>query len=244
MGKRKIIEIDEDKCTGCGECVIACAEGALEVIDGKAKVVNEVFCDGLGACIGECPEGALTIVERDAPDFDEEAVKRHLADAGGDRAEEADDSHPCGCPSATPMMLRRVHAPPSTATEDTANRRPSELVNWPVQWRLVQPSSPFYRNADILLAADCCPFAYADFHKDFMKDKPIVIGCPKLEEQSAFLEKLVRLFSEAKPRSVKVAMMEVPCCSGLMALAKEALKKAGSDASVDGVIIGIDGSLK
>lgn len=243
MGKRKIIEIDEDKCTGCGECVVACAEGALAIIDGKAKVVNEVFCDGLGACIGECPEGALRIVERDAPEFDEEAVKRHLAGASADEPAAANESgHACGCPSAVPMLLRRPQkeSVPAQAEEE----KPSELVNWPVQWRLIQPASPFFRNADILLAADCGPFAYAGFHPEFMRGKPTVIGCPKLEEQSAFLDKLVRLFSEAKPRSVRVVMMEVPCCSGLLALAKEALRRAGSDAKVDSVVIGIDGSLK
>lgn len=244
MGKRKIIEIDEDKCTGCGECVVACAEGALAIIDGKAKVVNEIFCDGLGDCIGECPEGALQIVERDAPEFDEEAVKKHLASTEDQPDNHAVEEHACGCPSATPMLLRRVQPSTSASPEQGIAQSPSELVNWPVQWRLVQPASPFFKNADILLAADCGPFTYPDFHKDFMKGKPVVIGCPKLEEQKAFLDKLVQLFSEAKPRSIKVVMMEVPCCSGLQALAKEALKRAGSDAPVDSVVLGIDGSLK
>ncbi len=237
--RRKIIKIDEEKCTGCGQCVIACAEGALAIIDGKAKVVNDVFCDGLGACIGECPEGALEIVEREAPEFDEEAVKKHLASH-----HETADGHACGCPSATPMLLRRVQpdAPPAHATEKSA--KPSELVNWPVQWRLVSPSASYLKNADILLAADCAPFAYADFHREFMRGKPVIIGCPKLEEQKAFLDKLEQVFSEAKPRSVRVVMMEVPCCSGLLALAKEALRRAGTTASVEEVIIGIDGSMK
>lgn len=237
--RRKIIKIDEEKCTGCGQCVIACAEGALAIIDGKAKVVNDVFCDGLGACIGECPEGALEIVEREAPEFDEEAVKKHLADH-----HETAEGHACGCPSATPMLLRKVQpdAPSAYATE--ASTKPSELVNWPVQWRLVSPSASYLKNADILLAADCAPFAYADFHREFMRGKPVIIGCPKLEEQKAFLDKLEQVFSEAKPRSVRVVMMEVPCCSGLLALAKEALRRTGTAASVEGVIIGIDGSMK
>ncbi|MDH3366052.1 MAG: 4Fe-4S binding protein [Thermoplasmata archaeon] len=242
--KRKIIEIDEEKCNGCSQCVIACAEGALEIVDGKAKVVNEVFCDGLGACIGECPEGALEIVERDAPDFDEEAVKEHLSGTDGHHGHDTAGDHACGCPSATPMLLRKVHPGVSTPEVAETAERPSELVNWPVQWRLVAPSAPFLKNADILLAADCAPFAHAGFHQEFMRGKPVIIGCPKLEEQKAFLEKLERVFSEAKPRSVKVVMMEVPCCSGLLALAKEALRRAGCEASVDSAVIGIDGSLK
>lgn len=243
MGTRKIIEIDEDKCTGCGECVIACAEGALAIIDGKAKVVNEVFCDGLGACIGECPEGALRIVERDAPEFDEEAVKRHLE-------EEAESRRPmlagagCGCPSAAPVLLRSQPLTVTPSGDDSGHRTESELVNWPVQWRLVSPDAPFLKGADILLAADCAPFAHPDFHGSFMRGKPVIIGCPKLEEQMAFLEKLEGVFREAKPRSVSVVMMEVPCCSGLLALAKEAAKRAGSSAAMDSVVIGIDGELK
>jgi NAD-dependent dihydropyrimidine dehydrogenase PreA subunit len=242
--KRKIIKIDEEKCNGCGQCVIACAEGALAIIDGKAKVISDVFCDGLGACIGECPEGALEIIEREAPEFDEEAVKEHLARAEVDHGHGTSEGHACGCPSATPMLLRKVQ--PSASTPQTAGTavKQSELVNWPVQWRLVSPAASYLKNADILLAADCAPFAYADFHNEFMRGKPVIIGCPKLEEQRAFLEKLVQVFSEARPRSVKVVMLEVPCCSGLEALAKEALKRAGSVAPVDSVIIGIDGNLK
>jgi len=240
--KRKIIKIDEEKCTGCGECVIACAEGALAIIDGKAKVINDVFCDGLGACIGECPEGALEIIEREAPEFDEDAVKEHLA--GADADHDAAEGHPCGCPSATPMLLRKVQSGASTSQAAGTAMKQSELVNWPVQWRLVSPSAPYLKNADILLAADCAPFAFADFHSEFMRGKPVIIGCPKLEEQRAFLEKLEQVFSKARPRSVKVVMLEVPCCSGLEVLAKEALKRVGSVAPVESVIIGIDGGLK
>ena len=243
MGKRKIIEIDEEKCNGCGQCVIACAEGALAIIDGKAKVVNEVFCDGLGACIGECPEDALWIVEREAPEFDEEAVKEHL------RSEETlprtgqHAGHVCGCPSAVPVLLRKAEESPAIAEYPEAKQGESELMNWPVQWRLVQPSAPFLKGADILLAAHCAPFAYPDFHMSFMRGKPVIIGCPKLEEQKAFLEKLEAVFREARPRSVKVVMMEVPCCGGLVALAKEAAIRTGSSALIDSVVIGIDGSV-
>ncbi|UCE80948.1 MAG: 4Fe-4S binding protein [Methanobacteriota archaeon] len=244
MVRRKIIEIDENKCTGCGECVVACAEGALAVIDGKARVLNEVFCDGLGACIGECPEEALQIVEKEAPGFDDEAVKKHLASIEHAPAEIVAEAHPCACPSAVPTLLKDVEQSTTVSAENDAIPGKSELVNWPVQWRLVQPSSPFFKDAHILLAADCCPFTYPNFHKDFLKNRPTVIGCPKLDEQEAFLKRLVDLFSEAKPKSVKVVMMEVPCCSALLTLTKKALELAGSDAPVESVVIGIDGRLK
>ncbi len=246
MGRRKIIEIDEEKCTGCGQCVIACAEGALAIIDGKAKVVNEVFCDGLGACIGECPEDALRIVEREAPEFDEEAVKGHLkSDGQGPHAPAtASQGAACGCPSAAPVFLRPGTPTATSADDDSAAPAESELVNWPVQWRLIQPSAPFLRGADILLAADCAPLAHPDFHRSFMRGRPVVIGCPKLEEQKAFLERLEGIFREAKPRSVRVVMMEVPCCGGLLALAEEAARRAGSSAAIDSLVLGIDGHIK
>ena len=235
MVKRKIIEIDEERCDGCGNCVVACAEGALKIVDGKAKVVNEVFCDGLGACIGECPQDALRIVEREAPEFDEEAVEEHLGGRDDTPPEDA-----CGCPSAKPMAIDRK--PGSDEGRTQALR--SELANWPVQWRLVQPASPFYRGADMLLAADCVPFAYADFHGEFLRGRPLVIGCPKLDEQEAFLDKLTALFREARPESVTVVMMEVPCCSGLARLAERAIAASGRRIRLDGIVVGIDGSLK
>ncbi|UCE90944.1 MAG: 4Fe-4S binding protein [Methanobacteriota archaeon] len=244
MAMRKIIEIDEDRCNGCGQCVIACAEGALEIIDGKAKVVNEVFCDGLGACIGECPEDALKIIEREAPEFDEEAVKKHLDRKGAESGAEAHANAACGCPSAVPVLLRSGPPTASTASDEAARDEASELVSWPVQWRLISPQAPFLKGADILLAADCAPFAYPDFHRSFMRGKPVVIGCPKLEEQMAFLDKLEIIFREARPRSVSVVMMEVPCCGGLLALAKEAAKRAGVPTDIDSVVIGIDGRVK
>ena len=232
MVKRKIIEIDEERCTGCGNCVVSCAEGALAIVDGKAKVVNEVFCDGLGACIGDCPEDALRIVEREAPEFDEGAVKEHLAAAKA-------EPEPCGCPSSTPMLLRRqTHAEPG---EPGPANLASELTNWPVQWRLVQPSAPFFKNADLLIAADCVPFAHAGFHRTFIKGRPLVIGCPKLDEQGAFLDKLAFLFRDAAPRSVTVVVMEVPCCSGLVRMVQEAIRRSGREIPLETHVVGIDG---
>ncbi|HIH00923.1 TPA: 4Fe-4S binding protein [Thermoplasmata archaeon] len=234
MVKRKIIEIDEERCTGCGNCVTSCAEGALAIVDGKAKVVNEVFCDGLGACIGECPEDALRIVEREAPEFDEEAVKEHLDEAKA-------EPEPCGCPASTPMLLRRSPKSEDVSSGPEPEATASELANWPVQWRLVQPSAPFFKGADLLIAADCVPFAHAGFHRAFIKGRPLVIGCPKLDEQGAFLDKLSFLFRDAVPKSVTVVVMEVPCCSGLVRMVQEAIRRSGRDIPLETHIVGIDG---
>ncbi len=239
---RKIIEIDEEKCTGCGLCVTSCDEGALAIVNEKAKVVNEVFCDGLGACIGECPEDALRIIERDVPEFNEEAVKEHLADRSVDACHSSHgDAEPCGCPSASPMLLRRPDPQASSTPSAETAGTDSELVNWPVQWRLIQPASPFFKKADLLVAADCVPFARADFHQSFLKGKPLVIGCPKLDEQGAFQGKLSNLFRDATPRSVTVVVMEVPCCSGLVKMVKEAIRKSGREIPIEIHVIGIDG---
>ncbi len=243
MAMRKIIEIDEEKCTGCGQCVTSCAEGALAIVDGKAKVVNEVFCDGLGACIGDCPEGALRIVEREAPEFDEEAVKEHLANGGPTTATHDEGEKPCGCPSSAPILLKQDLTKPAGAAAGDVKGRSSQLVNWPVQWRLIQPGAPFFKNADLLIAADCVPFAHADFHRLFLKGRPLVMGCPKLDEQGAFLDKLTHLFRDAKPASLTVVIMEVPCCSGLVRLVQEAVRKSGRNIPVETFVVGIDGRI-
>ncbi len=242
MAVRKIIEIDEEKCDGCGQCVVACAEGALRIVDGKAKVVSDVFCDGLGACIGECPQGALRIVEREAPGFDEEAVKEHL---GGGRAQAGGHSatEPCGCPSSNPMILRAGQGAARAQDVPRGDSLPPELTNWPVQWRLVQPLMPFFKGADLLLSADCVPYAYRDFHGRFLKGRPVITGCPKLDEQQAYLEKLTALFKEARPKSVTVVIMEVPCCQGLVRLTTEALRRSGTDIPVRKHVVTIEGKV-
>lgn len=241
MAVRKIIEIDEDKCTGCGACVTSCAEGALRIVDGKAKVVNEVFCDGLGACIGECPEGALKIIEREAPEFDESAVEEHLGKHKGSGLE----PEPCGCPSSNPMILTAKNGgmPHRARHAEGYAELPPELTNWPVQWRLVSSAMPFFKGKDILLAADCVPFAFRDFHGRFLRDKPVIIGCPKLDDQKGYLEKLTDVFKNATPRSVTVAIMEVPCCGGLKKLVDEAVKRSGKTIPVRTTVIGIKGEL-
>ncbi len=245
MPVRKIIEIDEDKCTGCGACVTSCAEGALQIVDGKAKVVNEVFCDGLGACIGECPEGALRIVEREAPEFDEAAVDEHLTKSKKARARSATEPEPCGCPSHNPMILTASHAKGRTtpaARSDYADL-PPELTNWPLQWRLVSSAMPFFKGKELLLAADCVPFAFRDFHGRFLRDKPVIIGCPKLDDQKGYLEKLADIFKNATPKSVRIVHMEVPCCHGLRRLVDEAVRLSGKKIPLHITVVGIQGDV-
>ena len=244
MPKRKIIKIDENKCTGCGACVTKCAEGALAIIDGKARVVNEVFCDGLGACIGECPEGALTIIEREAPGFDELKVKQHLA-----RGEEkhSEETEPCGCPSHNPMILNAISAgrvergakPGKEAHSDL----PPELINWPVQWKLVTPQMPFFKGKDVLLAADCVPVAFRDFHGKFLRGRPVIIGCPKLDDREAYLGKLVQMFKDATPKTLTMVHMEVPCCFGLEKMVDEAISRSGKRIPLKTTVVGIKGDI-
>jgi len=244
MTKRKIIEIDEDKCTGCGACVTQCAEGALQIVDGKAKVVNEVFCDGLGACIGECPTDALKIVERDAPEFDEKAVEQHLR-LEKHKKKEPLGVEPCGCPSHNPMILAasRGKEPHGKQKKQGAEDLPPELTNWPVQWRLVSPSMPFFKGKDILIAADCVPFAYRDFHGKFLTGKPVIIGCPKLDDAQGYLDKLIDIFKDGTPKSVTLVHMEVPCCHGLQRMVDEAVKRSGKNIPVRTTVVGIKGHI-
>ena len=244
---RKIIKIDEDLCTGCGNCVVDCAEGALKVIDGKARVMNEVFCDGLGACISGCPEGALEIIEREALEFDEEAVEKHLEAMKYNEQVETDQvktivvehTHQCGCPSAQMM----VFSEPETNTE-VAGKISSALRQWPVQMHLINPRAPYYQGADVLLSADCVGFSYGDFHRDFLKQKSIAIACPKLDQgKEIYIEKIKSLIDEAKINTLTVAIMEVPCCSGLLALAQEGAKRASRKVPIKYIVVGVQGDI-
>jgi len=243
MAKRKIIEIDEDKCTGCGACVTKCAEGALAIIDGKAKVVNEVFCDGLGACIGECPEDALKIIERDAPEFDEEAVKEHLTEQEHAHRKAAITPEPCGCPSHNPMLVKADAGHAAHAKHHAHEDLPPELTNWPVQWKLVRANMPFFKGADVLMSADCVPFAFRDFHGKFLTGRPVIIGCPKLDEQDRYLEKLTDIVTNSGLKSITIARMEVPCCGGLEKIVAEAIRRSGKSVPVKTWIIGIQGEI-
>jgi ferredoxin len=229
--KRKIIKIIEGRCTGCGQCAIACAEGAIEIVNGKAKVINEVFCDGLGACIGECPEGALIIEEREAPEFDEHKVKEHLA--------RKVDKEPrlMACPGSGP---KRITVPKPVKQGE---RLTAQLSNWPVQLRLAHPQAPYFKHAKLLIAADCSAFAYAAMHSDFISGRVTVIACPKLDDNEEQIAKLTEIFSLNDIQDVKVVRMEVPCCGGLNLLVKKALECAKKKVPVDEVVIATDGTI-
>jgi len=241
--KRKIIKIDEEKCTGCGLCVPGCAEGAIQIIEGKARLVSDVYCDGLGACLGECPEGALSIEERDAPPFDEKLVQEHLA-----KTSEKTPVHDLpvmtqpGCPGSAHAMLERKAAGGSSGSPAVAQS--SELTHWPVQLHLVNPAADFFCGQDVVLAADCVAYALGDFHQKYLKGKSLAIACPKLDEGlDEYIEKIRRLADEAKINTLTVIMMEVPCCRGLMQIAHAGLQKAERKVPLKAVIIGISGDV-
>ena len=234
---RKIIRIDEEKCNGCGLCVPACAEGALQIIDGKAKLISETYCDGLGACLGECPQGAITIEERATEEFNEEAMKLHL-----ERKEPIEETLPCGCPSATVTQFERRRTTGIVPGE--ATNQQSMLGHWPVQLTLVPPTAPFLQGTDLVLAADCVPFAYAGFHQDFLKDHSLLVACPKLDDFQAHLEKLTDILRHSSVKNLTVVHMEVPCCSGLVYMTKQAIQLSGKDIPFKEVTASIKGDLK
>lgn len=252
---REIVRIDEDKCNGCGECVPACAEGAIKIVDGKAKLIADNLCDGLGACLGSCPMDAIIVEKREADEFDEEAVEEHLANhsaeqtkpapapAGGCPSAQVRSFSPApggGCPSARAMNIGQTE---SGDNEEAGTRR-SQLRQWPIQMHLVPPTAPFLKGADLLLAADCAPFAHADFHKDLLKDKALLIGCPKLDDGQAYLEKLTAMLHQNDIKRLSVVHMEVPCCSGLLAIARQAIAASGKDVPLETVCVGIQGDIK
>ena len=262
--ERDIVIIDEDKCNGCGLCVPACAEGAIQMIDGKAKLVADNLCDGLGACLGHCPQDAIKVIKREADDFDEEAVEEHLkknapekldafhaehgkAPAGGGcpSAQVQDFAKPAppaggGCPSA--RMMNFDNKPEQES--NVSGQRPSELRQWPVQLHLVPPTAPFFQGADVVLAADCAPFAFADFHKDVLKDKALAIACPKLDDTSPYVDKLTAMITQSGIKSLTVVLMEVPCCGGLLGMAKQAIANSGQDIPLETIVVGIQGDIK
>lgn len=232
---RKIIKIDEGKCNGCGNCVTTCAEGALKIIDGKARLVSETYCDGLGACIGECPQGALTIEERPGEAFSEEAANHHLSAHG------VSEPLPCGCPSTEVVEFNREDI--AEARPGTVGHQPSMLRQWPVQLALVPPGAPFLTQADLLLTADCVPFACGSFHQDLLKGHALLVACPKLDNFEAHLKKLTEILRRSEVRSLTVAHMEVPCCFGLVHMAKQAVAASGKDIPLREITIGVKGDL-
>ncbi|MBN1763050.1 MAG: 4Fe-4S binding protein [Methanomicrobia archaeon] len=279
--KRKIITINEELCTGCGLCVPNCPEGALQIIDGKARLVSDLICDGLGACIGDCPEGAISVEEREAQDYDERAVMENIVKQGQNvikaHLEHLKAHHQREYLKTALDFLneRDIEVPPLDAGASyggqehakTFDRCPGALVldfrdeqeiskegklvskgvsrlkQWPVQIMLVPISAPYFKDADLLFAADCVPFAYPDFHEEFLKGKIVLVGCPKLDDAAFYEEKITRILQENTIKSLTVAHMEVPCCSGLERLVSEALKRSGKKIPLNEVVIGVRGEI-
>lgn len=238
---RKIIEIDENLCDGCGNCVLSCAEGAIEIIDGKARVVSDKYCDGLGACIGDCPQDALKLIEREAEDFDEEAVKKMLK-----QKSEKQNTLACGCPSSTvqtfPMADQKSCATANTPKTQACSGA-SCLGHWPVQIRLVPENAPFLNNSDLVIAADCVPVAYPNFHEDFLKGRSVMIGCPKFDDPEQTVNKLAQTFERSGINSITLVIMEVPCCSALRGIINKALERSGASIPFQEKIVSCKGEL-
>jgi ferredoxin len=247
MATRKIVKIDEEKCNGCGLCIPNCAEGALEIIDGKAKLVSDKFCDGLGACLGHCPQDAITIIERDAENFDEKAVETHLHKKNDAKAQPQPQPKPDsvpffgGCPSSRPMHFKVQKSNTGTGPGGPSV---SMLSQWPVQLKLVPVNAPYFQDADLLVVADCVPFTYANFHQDFLDGKAVVVGCPKLDNIQYYREKLAEIFKTNSIKSVTVPYMEVPCCFGLVKATEDAVAASGKNIPLKKIKIGIRGDIK
>jgi Pyruvate/2-oxoacid:ferredoxin oxidoreductase delta subunit len=246
---RKIIEIDEEKCDGCGNCVPGCAEGALEIVDGKARVIADRLCDGLGACLGECPRDALRIVERPAEAFDEAAVESHLARQS---AQEKPVSKSGGCPSAGAQILTPGGGPGSkfgSKPGSNMGRAPvpgnadSALGHWPIQIRLVPPTAPFLKGADLLVLADCAAVALPGLHRDWLPGRVVLMGCPKFDDRDAYVEKFAEIFRTADVRSVTTVAMEVPCCAGMPEIVARGRAAAGVDVPLRRVVVGRNGGV-
>lgn len=251
---RKLIKIDESLCDGCGVCIPSCPEGALKIVDGKARLVRESFCDGLGACLNDCPRGALSVIDAETERYDELGVidylkanspeklelhQKHLNSAGGTGTDASARHHhgSGGCPSTRTMMIERTADGGGPVTTE------SRLRQWPIQFHLVSPGAPYFKNADIALVADCVPFAFAQFHEEILSKHPIAVGCPKLDDLSSYYDKLLSIIKESGPRSIRVLIMEVPCCSGLLQIAREAVAQSGARIPVEVTVIGIKGNV-
>ena len=240
--KRKIIQIDEEKCNGCGLCVPACTEGAIAIIDGKARLKAEKYCDGLGACLGECPQGALTIIEAEVDDFDMEATEVH-AKALKPAPLPSSPAMPCGCPSTLIQVFPAATACEKANHPITQGSPGIALSHWPVQIRLVPPTAPFLKDADLLIAADCTPVAYARFHQDFLAGKVVLMGCPKFDDVPAYVDKFTQIFRQNPIKSITILIMEVPCCQGLPAIIRKAMAQAGQKIPMDEVVISLRGEI-
>ncbi|MFW6082373.1 MAG: ATP-binding protein [Desulfosalsimonas sp.] len=239
---RKIIEIDEELCDGCGQCVPACAEGAIQIIDGKARVISENLCDGLGACLGECPTGALKIVEREAEEFDEEAVEKHLEGMEQKDSTQHEKIPAAGCPSQQVRIFDRP-AGKRASSKTAAGDMQSALTHWPVQIRLVPAKAEFLKGADLLVLADCVAVAYPDLHRELLEGRAVMMGCPKFDDADAYIAKFTEVFKQAGLRSVTTVVMEVPCCSGLPYIVKKAMEAAGESVPHRELVISTRGEI-
>ena len=242
MALRNIVKIDEEKCNGCGRCVNACAEGAIQMIDGKAKLVSEIYCDGLGACLDCCPVDAITIEQCEAAEFDEEATQHYLEELARNKAQYEQQTPKVKaegfvCPGARMMNLDAEQKDDADKSGDVS----SQLGQWPVQLKLVSPMAPYFSRADLMLVADCVPFAMGDFHATLLKGNAIAVACPKLDDTGAYAQKIADIITTGKPKSLTVVHMEVPCCTGLRIIAEKAIALAGSDLEIKDVTISLRG---
>ena len=237
--KRRIIEIDQDKCNGCGACAAACHEGAIAMVDGKAKLMRDDYCDGLGDCLPACPTGAITFVEREAAAYDEKAVMDNKRRKMQEKMKKEGMTLPCGCPGS---RSRKIEHAESADTPVPSARSVSRLSQWPVQIKLVPTNAPYFDGAKLLIAADCTAYAYAAFHEDFIKGHITLVGCPKLDGAD-YSEKLVEIIRDNDIKSVTVVRMEVPCCGGLEHAAKTALQKSGKFIPWQVVTVSTDGRI-
>lgn len=275
MGIRKIVHIDEEKCNGCGLCIPNCAEGALKIIDGKAKLVSDVYCDGLGACLGHCPQDAISIIEREGEEFDEKEVEKYLS---GEKKDEKHRHHGCPgseirqfeggghvcpgsavrafngghrCSESDNQLGKDSHSCPGSAMKkfnraddiDENMVVSSKLRQWPVQLALVPPNAPFLKGSDLLITADCVPFAYGNYHNDFLKGRTVVVGCPKLDDTEYYAKKLEEIIRENDLESITLLRMQVPCCGGMAYAAKTARDNSGINIPIKVVTIGIEGDI-
>lgn len=245
MAIRKIVHIDESKCNGCGLCIPNCVEGALKIIDGKARLVSDVYCDGLGACLGHCPQDAIEVIEREAVEFDEQAVEEFLAEEKVKENKQSNQSKGCsggsqqhgGCPGSRTMQFK------DEVERDSEVKVASKLRQWPVQMELVPPNAPYLKEADLLITADCVPIAYGNYHNDYLKGRSVVMGCPKLDDLQLYIDRLTEMIKLNNFKSITVLRMEVPCCGGMAYAAQTARDNAGAEVKINVVTIGIQGDV-
>jgi NAD-dependent dihydropyrimidine dehydrogenase PreA subunit len=246
---RNIIQIDEELCDGCGQCVPDCAEGSLKIIDGKAKLVADKLCDGLGACLGACPTGALKVIKREADEFDEEAVEKFLEEEKKKAASQQPATMDCGCASTHIQSFKT--APPVSGSScqsaniptqiPTAKTGDSALTHWPVQIRLIPANAPFLQNANLLIAADCTAVAVRNFQGNYMEGKTVMMGCPKFDDAESYVQRFAEIISTCNLKSLTILIMEVPCCSAMNVIVQKAIEKAGKSVPVEQITISTRG---